>query len=177
MNHHENLDFHDDPCYTRFRDPKTVVAGEGAMKRQVITVTRELDDTDHQIIAALKEDGRTSFAQIAQQLDVSPGMVRQRYLQLVADGILQVAAITNPTRMGYDMMALIGVRADGNRLREIARGHLPRQYSPAAVSHRSLERRRRRPKHRDLYLSGNRQGDLSLAFDCNHKLTTKGERI
>ena len=91
------------------------------MKRQVITVTRELDDTDHQIIAALKEDGRTSFAQIAQQLDVSPGMVRQRYLQLVADGILQVAAITNPTRMGYDMMALIGVRADGNRLREIAR--------------------------------------------------------
>jgi len=90
------------------------------MKRQVVTVPRELDDTDHQIIAALKEDGRMSFAQIAQQLDVSPGMVRQRYLQLVADGILQVVAITNPTRMGYNMMAIIGVRADGNRLREIA---------------------------------------------------------
>lgn len=91
------------------------------MRKQGPVVRRELDDIDHQIINALKQDGRMPFAQIAQQLGVSAGMVRQRYLQLVADGILQVVPVTNPTRLGYKMMALIGVRADGHRLREIAR--------------------------------------------------------
>ncbi len=91
------------------------------MTRFATAATRELDEIDHQIITALKEDGRMPFAQIAQCLNVSPGMVRQRYLQLVADGVLQVVPVTNPTLMGYNMMAFIGVRAEGNRLREIAR--------------------------------------------------------
>ena len=91
------------------------------MKKRAAAATRKIDDIDRQIIATLKEDGRMPFAQIAQRLGVSPGMVRQRFHRLVQDGILQVVPITNPTLMGYHMMALIGVRADGNRLREIAR--------------------------------------------------------
>jgi Lrp/AsnC family transcriptional regulator for asnA, asnC and gidA len=79
-----------------------------------------LDAFDHQIIAALKEDGRMPFAEIARRLDVSPGMVRERYLRLVDSGILQVVAVTRPTKVGYRMMSLIGIKADGSRLREIA---------------------------------------------------------
>ncbi|MFZ5918398.1 MAG: Lrp/AsnC family transcriptional regulator [Chloroflexota bacterium] len=89
------------------------------MKKQDAPQARPLDTIDRHIIMALKEDGRMPFAQIAQRLDVSPGMVRQRYLQLVDDGVLQVVPITNPTLMGYSAMALIGVRVDGSRLREI----------------------------------------------------------
>lgn len=91
------------------------------MKKRAAAATRKIDDIDRQIIATLKEDGRMPFAQIAQRLGVSPGMVRQRFHRLVQDGVLQVVPITNPTLMGYHMMALIGVRADGNRIREIAR--------------------------------------------------------
>ena len=91
------------------------------MKKRAAAATRKIDDIDRQIIATLKENGRMPFAQIAQRLGVSPGMVRQRFHRLVQDGILQVVPITNPTLMGYHMMALIGVRADGNRLREITR--------------------------------------------------------
>ena len=91
------------------------------MKRQPAATTYNLDKVDRQIILALKEDGRMPFAQIAQRLNVSPGMVRQRYHQLVKDGVLQVLPVTNHALLGYHMMALIGVRADGNRLREIAR--------------------------------------------------------
>lgn len=80
-----------------------------------------LDRIDHAIIQALKEDGRTPFSRIAEQLDVSPGMIRQRVQRLNDRGVLQVVAVTNPLKIGYHTMALIGVKADGNRLQEIAR--------------------------------------------------------
>jgi Lrp/AsnC family transcriptional regulator for asnA, asnC and gidA len=36
-------------------------------------------------------------------------------------GVLQFAAVTNPLKIGYSTMALIGVKADGQRLQEISR--------------------------------------------------------
>ncbi len=79
-----------------------------------------LDEIDRAIIAALKRDGRTPFAQIGRALNVSPGMVRQRVHRLIEEGILQIVAVTNPLLMGYHTVALIGVKVDGRRLREIA---------------------------------------------------------
>ena len=37
----------------------------------------ELDETDLKIIELLQKDGRMAFAQIAEQLGVSPGMIRE----------------------------------------------------------------------------------------------------
>jgi len=79
-----------------------------------------LDHTDLKIIEALRKDGRVAFAQIAEQLGVSPGMIRQRYSRLSEQGFLKVVAITNPLRMGYKTMAMIGIRADGSKLLEVA---------------------------------------------------------
>lgn len=79
-----------------------------------------LDETDLAIIDALQQDGRVAFAQIAEQLGVSPGMIRQRYGRLVDEGFLKVVAITNPMRMGYGAMAMIGIRAEGSKLLEVA---------------------------------------------------------
>jgi Lrp/AsnC family transcriptional regulator for asnA, asnC and gidA len=79
-----------------------------------------LDETDLAIIDALQVDGRVSFAQIAEQLRVSPGMIRQRYTRLVEEGFLKVVAITNPIRMGYKTMAMIGIRAEGSKLLDVA---------------------------------------------------------
>ena len=78
------------------------------------------DEIDLQIIDALQKDGRVAFAQIAEQLNVSPGMIRLRYNRLVEQGYLKVVAITNPLRMGYKAMAMIGIRADGSKLFEVA---------------------------------------------------------
>jgi Lrp/AsnC family transcriptional regulator for asnA, asnC and gidA len=47
-------------------------------------------------------------------------MVRLRYNRLIDAGFLQVCAITNPLRMGYKMMALIGIRVEGQKLMEAA---------------------------------------------------------
>jgi len=80
-----------------------------------------LDNADRAIIQALKSDARMPFSQIAEQLGVSPGMVRQRVQRMTESGVLQLVAVTNPLKIGYHTMALIGVKADGNRLQEIAR--------------------------------------------------------
>lgn len=79
-----------------------------------------LDKIDLHIIEAMRKDGREAFAQIAEQLNVSPGMIRQRYNRLVEMGYLKVVAVTNPLMMGKRTMAMIGVRTDGRRLLEVA---------------------------------------------------------
>lgn len=79
-----------------------------------------LDGTDLKILETLQKDGRVAFAQIAEQMGVSPGMIRQRYNRLVDQGILKVVAITNPLQMGYKTMAMIGIRAEGSKLLAVA---------------------------------------------------------
>ncbi len=79
-----------------------------------------LDETDLNILEILRKDGRASFAEIAAQLNVSPGMIRQRYNRLEEQGYVKVVAITNPVHRGLKTMALIGVRTDGNQMLKVA---------------------------------------------------------
>ena len=90
------------------------------MSSEVINVSSQTDEIDLQIINALRKDGRVAFSQIAEQLNVSPGMIRLRYNRLVEQGYLKVVAITNPLRMGFKSMAMIGIRVDGSRLLDVA---------------------------------------------------------
>lgn len=79
-----------------------------------------LDDIDRHIINAMRTDGRVAFAQLAEQLKVSPGMIRQRYNRLVELGYLKVVAVTNPLMMGKRTMAMIGIRTDGRKMLDVA---------------------------------------------------------
>lgn len=90
------------------------------MNQPVGNIPPRLDEIDLQIIKFLNDDGRTPFSQIAKRLNVSTGMVRQRYHRLVKEGVLQVVAVTNPMLMGFTTMAHIGVKVDGRRIQEIA---------------------------------------------------------
>jgi Lrp/AsnC family transcriptional regulator for asnA, asnC and gidA len=90
------------------------------MSSAIDNVFSETDEIDLRIIEALQKDGRVAFAQIAEQLNVSPGMIRLRYNRLIEEGYLKVVAITNPLRMGFKTMAMIGIRADGSKLLEVA---------------------------------------------------------
>jgi len=79
-----------------------------------------LDHIDQHIIEAMRKDGREAFAQIAEKLKVSPGMIRQRYNRLVELGYLKVVAVTNPLMMGMRTMAMIGIRTDGRKMLQVA---------------------------------------------------------
>ena len=91
------------------------------MESEFVTTPLEgLDPIDQYILDALRKDGREAFSQIAEQLKVSPGMIRQRYNRLVETGVLKVVAITNPIQRGYKTMAMIGIRTDGQRMLQVA---------------------------------------------------------
>ena len=91
------------------------------MKSRISTEYPEtLDETDLKILEILRKDGRASFAEIATELKVSPGMIRQRYNRLEKQGYVKVVAITNPVHRGLKTMALIGVRTDGNQMLKVA---------------------------------------------------------
>jgi Lrp/AsnC family transcriptional regulator for asnA, asnC and gidA len=90
------------------------------MESIISSLTAETDEIDLQIIDVLHKDGRVAFAQIAEQLNVSPGMIRLRYNRLVEQGYVKVVAVTNPLRMGFKTMAMIGIRVDGSKLLGVA---------------------------------------------------------
>ncbi len=82
--------------------------------------SESLDAIDLHIIEAMRADGREAFAKIAEDLKVSPGMIRQRYNRLVKLGYLKVVAVTNPLMMGKRTMAMIGIRTDGRKMLDVA---------------------------------------------------------
>ena len=71
-----------------------------------------LDELDFAILSHLREDGRKSFTELANALDVSVGTVRNRYAALVENKVLQVYGRVNPQQVGFVAYAhiLVSVR-------------------------------------------------------------------
>ena len=57
---------------------------------------RDLDDKDLQIIAALQINGRTSYAELAEGIELSQAAIRLRVNRLLESGIVEIVAITDP---------------------------------------------------------------------------------
>src|SRR6187431_3485347 len=82
--------------------------------------TGEVSDLDKRIIEHLQEDGRRPFTQIAADLGVSEAAVRARTNRLIERGILQVVGVTDPLKLGFQQMAMIGIRCESDRLVSVA---------------------------------------------------------
>jgi Lrp/AsnC family transcriptional regulator for asnA, asnC and gidA len=82
--------------------------------RGPVTRPRTLDPVDRGIIEALQDNGRAPFRAIAARVGVAEATVRSRYARLVDDGILLVTGVTNPLGLGFEAMAMIGVKTSGS---------------------------------------------------------------
>lgn len=71
-----------------------------------------LDDVDRKLIAALQIDGRAPFSVLAEELGMSPSSVRYRVQRLQDSGLFQIVGIANPLNIGFDRLALIGIRCE-----------------------------------------------------------------
>jgi Lrp/AsnC family transcriptional regulator for asnA, asnC and gidA len=80
----------------------------------------EVSELDKRIIEHLQADGRRPFTQIAAQLGVSEAAVRARTNRLVERGILQVVGVTDPLKLGFQQMAMVGIRCERDRLVGVA---------------------------------------------------------
>lgn len=80
-----------------------------------------LDDLDRQLIEILSSDARISNRKIASDLGVTEGTVRGRIKRLQQDRLIAFTAITSFGLENASKLAFIGVQADMDQVREIAR--------------------------------------------------------
>ena len=83
------------------------------VRRGAVSRARSIDGVDKAIIEALQKNGRESFRRIARRIGVSEATVRSRYGRLCADNILQVTGVTNPLGLGFEAMAMVGIKTAG----------------------------------------------------------------
>jgi Lrp/AsnC family transcriptional regulator for asnA, asnC and gidA len=79
-----------------------------------VTARIELDAVDKTLIRCLQLDGRASYTDLGKEVGLSAPAVRARVQRLLETGLLQFAAVTDPLRLGLPVMALLGIRVEGN---------------------------------------------------------------
>jgi Lrp/AsnC family transcriptional regulator for asnA, asnC and gidA len=83
-------------------------------------MARLVTDTDRAIIRLLQQDARMSYAEISRATGIPESTVRRRMDRLQQRGVIEFAMLADPSRLGYEVRAMIGVRVDLERLEEIA---------------------------------------------------------
>jgi Lrp/AsnC family transcriptional regulator for asnA, asnC and gidA len=80
----------------------------------------DVSELDKRVIEHLQTDGRRPFTQIAAELGVSEAAVRARTNRLIERGILQIVGVTDPLKLGFHQMAMIGIRCESDQLVQVA---------------------------------------------------------
>jgi Lrp/AsnC family transcriptional regulator for asnA, asnC and gidA len=70
---------------------------------------KDIDSLDKEIILALQEDARKPYKDIAKNLKVSEGTVKNRVTRLINRGILKLEARVNPFALPNRVSAIVGV--------------------------------------------------------------------
>ena len=81
----------------------------------------DLDLIDRRVIGALQAEGRRPYSRIAADLGVSESVVRYRVARLEESGMLQIVGIADPLRLGFDRMALIGLKVRPGAVHDVCR--------------------------------------------------------
>ena len=82
---------------------------------------RYLDQLDRDIIDELQDDGRKPYNEIANKLNVSEGTIRKRVHKLTDTGVLKIAGLIDPEKVGEHLLAIIGVQLGSQNLLENAK--------------------------------------------------------
>jgi Lrp/AsnC family transcriptional regulator for asnA, asnC and gidA len=79
-----------------------------------------LDDIDRSIISHLQFNGRAPYTKIAEELDISEGAVRRRVNKLIDARVMQIVAIVEPDKLGWNETGMIGITVQAHRIEEVA---------------------------------------------------------
>jgi Lrp/AsnC family transcriptional regulator for asnA, asnC and gidA len=79
------------------------------------------DELNRAIVRKLQEDGRSPFSEIAAELGVSEGTVRNRVNWMKQSGMLRIVAVADPTGLNYKADAMLGIKvASGTTPQSVA---------------------------------------------------------
>lgn len=80
---------------------------------------RNIDEIDANIIAILQKDGRASNTDIAKLLDISEATVRGRVKRLSEDEIIQIVAVSNPLKLGFEITGDLYITVDMKKMEHV----------------------------------------------------------
>jgi Lrp/AsnC family transcriptional regulator, regulator for asnA, asnC and gidA len=73
-----------------------------------------LDEPARAIIEHLQQDGRRSYTAIAAAVGMSESAIRQRVKALIDLGVMRIVAVTDPLRLGFNLVAMVALSVDGD---------------------------------------------------------------
>ena len=76
----------------------------------------KIDQTDCKIIELLQKDGRMPNTMIAKKLGISEATVRSRLNRLTKEGYIQIVAVSNPLKLGFDIVGNLKIDVDIKKL-------------------------------------------------------------
>ncbi|PLR77041.1 hypothetical protein CU633_12550 [Bacillus sp. V3-13] len=69
-----------------------------------------LDELDIEIIERLQVDGRTSYTDMAEELNITVGTVRNRVQRLIENNLLKIVGVVNPFKTGNPTVTMFGIK-------------------------------------------------------------------
>ncbi|MDJ0829014.1 MAG: Lrp/AsnC family transcriptional regulator [Desulfobacterales bacterium] len=80
---------------------------------------KKLDRVDCEMIRLLQKDGRIANTDIAKQIGISEATVRTRLNRLIQEEYIQIVAVSNPIKLGFDIVGTIRIHAEVKKLDHI----------------------------------------------------------
>lgn len=76
------------------------------------SVIQKLDRVDRNLVSLLQKDGRMPIVTIAKELSISETTARSRLKRLITDEVIKVVAVSNPIRLGFEIIGNIKLSID-----------------------------------------------------------------
>jgi Lrp/AsnC family transcriptional regulator for asnA, asnC and gidA len=96
-------------------------AKNGQNGAKMVKRNAEIDEIDQKILKLLEEDARLPFLEIAKKLKLSESTVRKRVQALKEKGVIKRFTVEiDPTRIGLNTVAIVGIDVDPPKLLEVA---------------------------------------------------------
>jgi Lrp/AsnC family transcriptional regulator for asnA, asnC and gidA len=88
-------------------------------KRQIRK--KGIDPIDCRMIEFLQKDGRLSNTEIAKKLGLAEATVRTRLQRLIQEEYIQIVAVSNPLKLGFEAVGTIRIHVDIKQMDKIIR--------------------------------------------------------
>ena len=82
---------------------------------------RPLDAVDCEMIRLLQQDGRIPNTVLAKKIGISEATVRARLNRLIQDEVIQIVAVSNPMKLGFEIVGIIRIHIDIHKMEHITR--------------------------------------------------------
>ena len=90
-------------------------------KNSTVGRKKMLDRIDCRMIELLQKDGRISNTEIAKLIGISEATVRTRLNRLIKEEYTQIVAVSNPIKLGFDIVGNIRIHVEIEKMDKIIR--------------------------------------------------------